>query len=59
MEDVGTYIFGPFGLSYSHLVFLWPFGMFSGNLVYFSCFGMLYKEKSGSPGAAIWRKAKN
>jgi hypothetical protein len=32
MEEVGMYIYvhilGQFGLSYGHLVFLWPFGIF-------------------------------
>jgi hypothetical protein len=28
MEDVGIHILWRFGLSYGHLVFLWPFGIF-------------------------------
>jgi hypothetical protein len=51
---------------FGRLVYLTTIWYFCGHLVYylviwyiFSCFGMLYKEKSGSPGAAIWRKAKN
>jgi hypothetical protein len=53
MEDVG--ILGPFCL---HI--LRPKGIFYGRLVHFKViwyifprFGMLYREKSGNPGANI------
>jgi hypothetical protein len=46
VEDVGTYIIGPFGLFYGYLVYLRLFGKVYGYLVYLPVLVYCTKKKN-------------